>query len=173
MLAMGYRFSWNLKNIYFLIIWSWKWLLTSNPYIWMRELRVPITNITNYFGCDYKMCYFSFVYKVLPLGILLLEGWYGWTWKNHVCNYVPCHFPNVNCWIDPSLTMVYNVCHVGENIFHYVCRSFSLAFTTKAMAYKGVGQEWSPRVAFHAPKECGRMWGNEPLHSQVSSHFGS
>jgi hypothetical protein len=35
------------------------------------------------------------VQKVLPFEILLLEGQDGQTWKDHVCNCVPCHLPNV------------------------------------------------------------------------------
>jgi hypothetical protein len=44
---------------------------------------------------------------------------------------------------------------------------------TKAKACKGVGQEWSPGVTFHARGKCRKMWGNEPAHSQMNSHFGS
>jgi hypothetical protein len=38
--------------------------------------------------------------------MLLLEGQNGQTWKDHVCNYAPCHLPNVNGQIDPSLIVV-------------------------------------------------------------------
>jgi len=46
------------------------------------------------------------VQKVLPSKVLLLESQDGQTWKEHVCNCAPCHLPNVNDQIDPSLTMV-------------------------------------------------------------------
>ncbi len=46
------------------------------------------------------------VWKVLPFGMLLLEGQDGQTWKGHVCNCAPCHLPNVDCQMDPSLAMV-------------------------------------------------------------------
>jgi hypothetical protein len=46
------------------------------------------------------------VQKVLPLRLLLLEGQDGQTWKDYVWNCAPCHFPNVDGQIDPSLTMV-------------------------------------------------------------------
>jgi hypothetical protein len=34
---------------------------------------------------------------------------------------------------------------------HHFCRDPSLGFATKVKAYEGAGQEWSPRVTFHAP----------------------
>ncbi|KAH8953575.1 hypothetical protein BDL97_08G034600 [Sphagnum fallax] len=51
-------------------------------------------------------CVILHVQEVLPFGILLLEGRDGQTWKNHVCNCVPCHLPNVNGQIDPSLVVI-------------------------------------------------------------------
>jgi len=36
------------------------------------------------------------VQKVLPFGVLLLEGRDGQTWKDHVYNYAPYHLPNVD-----------------------------------------------------------------------------
>jgi hypothetical protein len=46
------------------------------------------------------------VRKVLPFGMLLLEGWGGHTWKDNVCNCTTYHFPNVDGQIDSSLIMV-------------------------------------------------------------------
>jgi hypothetical protein len=46
------------------------------------------------------------VQKVLPSRILLLKGRDGQTWKDHVHNYVPCHLPNVDGQIDPSLVII-------------------------------------------------------------------
>jgi hypothetical protein len=40
---------------------------------------------------------------------------------------------------------------------------------TKAKAWKGVGQECNPRITFALLG----VWGNEPTHFQVDSHFGS
>jgi hypothetical protein len=34
------------------------------------------------------------------------EGHDGVVWKDHVCNCVPCHFPNVDGIVDPSLAVV-------------------------------------------------------------------
>jgi hypothetical protein len=39
------------------------------------------------------------------------------------------------------------------------CHNFNLGLITKARAYKGVGQERSPRVAFHAPRSVGECEG--------------
>jgi hypothetical protein len=47
-----------------------------------------------------------YMWKVLPLGVLLLKGRDGQTWKDHVHNCVLCHLPNVDGQIDPSLAMI-------------------------------------------------------------------
>jgi len=47
------------------------------------------------------------VQKVLSFKMLLLEGWAGQTWKDHVHNYAPCHLPNVNGQIGSSLIVVF------------------------------------------------------------------
>jgi hypothetical protein len=36
------------------------------------------------------------VQEVLPFKLLLLEGWDGKMWKDHMCNCAPCHFPHVH-----------------------------------------------------------------------------
>jgi hypothetical protein len=46
------------------------------------------------------------VWKVLPLGVLLLKGQNGQTWKDHLHNCVSCHLPNVYGQIDSSLAMI-------------------------------------------------------------------
>jgi hypothetical protein len=51
---------------------------------------------------------------------------------------------------------------------HY-CRDLNLGFATKAKAWKGVSREWNPGVTF----ALSTMWGNEPTHSQLNSHFES
>jgi hypothetical protein len=46
------------------------------------------------------------VQKVLASRVFMFEGCDGVVWKDHVRNYVPCHLPNVDGTIDPSLAMV-------------------------------------------------------------------
>jgi hypothetical protein len=43
------------------------------------------------------------------------------------------------------------------------CRNPSLGLTTKARAYKGMGQEGSPGITFHAPESVGEC-ENEHSH---------
>ncbi len=46
------------------------------------------------------------VREVLASGVLMLEGRDGVVWKDHVCNCAPCHLPNVDGRIDPSLAVI-------------------------------------------------------------------
>ncbi|CAM6093577.1 unnamed protein product [Calypogeia fissa] len=46
------------------------------------------------------------VREVLSSGVLVLEGRDGVIWKDHVCNCAPCHLPNVDGTVDPSLASV-------------------------------------------------------------------
>ncbi len=46
------------------------------------------------------------VRKVLASGVLMLEGRDGVVWKDHVRNCAPCHLPNVDGIVDPSLAVV-------------------------------------------------------------------
>jgi hypothetical protein len=45
--------------------------------------------------------------EVLASGVLMLEGHHGVVWKDHVRNCAPCHLPNVDGTIDPSLAMIW------------------------------------------------------------------
>jgi hypothetical protein len=45
--------------------------------------------------------------EVLASGILILEGHDGVVWKDHVRNCAPCHLPNVDGTVDPSLAMIW------------------------------------------------------------------
>jgi hypothetical protein len=56
---------------------------------------------------------------------------------------------------------------------HILCCNCSLELVTKARACKGCGPKKKPVSHISCSQECKRVWGNEPLHSQVSSHFGS
>jgi len=46
------------------------------------------------------------VREVLAFGVLMLEGRDGVVWKDHVRNCAPCHLPNVDGTVDPSLAVV-------------------------------------------------------------------
>ena len=46
------------------------------------------------------------VREVLSSGVLMLEGRDGVVWKDHVRNCAPCHLPNVDGTMDPSLAVV-------------------------------------------------------------------
>ncbi len=46
------------------------------------------------------------VQEVLVFGVLMLEGRDGVVWKDHVHNCAPCHLPNVDGTVDPSLAVV-------------------------------------------------------------------
>jgi hypothetical protein len=43
-----------------------------------------------------------------------------------------------------------------------MCYNPSLGLATKARACKGAGQEWSPWVTFHAPRNVGGCEGMNP-----------
>jgi hypothetical protein len=45
--------------------------------------------------------------EVLASRVLMLEGRDGVVWKDHVCNCAPCHLPNVDGIVDPSLVVVH------------------------------------------------------------------
>jgi hypothetical protein len=69
------------------------------------KLRLPTTNRLTTLDVNASRVILH-VRKVLPSGMLLLEGQDGQTWKDHVHNCAPCHLPNVDGQMDPSLTMV-------------------------------------------------------------------
>jgi hypothetical protein len=46
------------------------------------------------------------VRKVLASRVLMLEGCDGVVWKDHVHNCAPCHLPNVDGTVDPSLAVI-------------------------------------------------------------------
>jgi hypothetical protein len=39
--------------------YTWRRLLTLDSKVWGRKLCLFVTNNTNYFGCDYRTCYFT------------------------------------------------------------------------------------------------------------------
>jgi hypothetical protein len=75
--------------------------------------------------------------------------------------FVPNHFFN-------DLCLLWSFC--GHNkmvwwqqkLFDGICHNSSLELMTKARACKGVGQEWSSVVTFHAPEGVGKCEGMNP-----------
>jgi hypothetical protein len=61
----------------------------------------------------------------------------------------------------------------ANRLFNGNCHNPNLRLGIKARACEGTGQEGSLGVTCHAPRECKRVWGNEPSHSQVNAHFRS
>ncbi len=47
------------------------------------------------------------VREVLASGILMFKGHDGVVWKDHVHNCPPCHLPNVDGIVDPSLVVIW------------------------------------------------------------------
>jgi hypothetical protein len=47
------------------------------------------------------------VREVLTSGVLMLEGRDGVVWKDHASNCAPCHLPNVDGTVDPSLAIIW------------------------------------------------------------------
>jgi hypothetical protein len=75
------------------------------PQIWRfkaRGLCLPIIDNIDYFGCDYMTCYFTrakgSAFRSAVVG--------GSRWSNMEGPCAPCHFPNVDGQIDPSLVVV-------------------------------------------------------------------
>jgi cbb3-type cytochrome oxidase cytochrome c subunit len=46
------------------------------------------------------------VREVLTFGVLMLEGHNVVVWKDHAHNCVPCHLPNVDGRVNPSLAVI-------------------------------------------------------------------
>jgi hypothetical protein len=58
---------------------------------------------------------------VLSFKVLLLEGWDGQTWKDHMCICAPCHLLHVDGQVDSYLAIVPIVLH------HMLCGQFTKA----------------------------------------------
>jgi hypothetical protein len=58
-----------------------------------------------YFGCDHMTCYFTCA-KGSPFKTIVVGGPRWSNMETHVCNCAPCHLPNVDGQIDPSLVVV-------------------------------------------------------------------
>ncbi len=57
--------------------------------------------------------------------------------------------------------------------YHCFCYNPSFGLVTKARGCKVASQERSPGSHVACSRECKRVWGNRPSHSQGNSHIGS
>jgi len=93
--------------------------------------------------------------EALASRVLMLEGHDGVVWKDHVCNCVPCHLPNVDGTVDPSLAVVWAglrcmLCGSKGGAAHMlVCdrcsKGWHMACMTPPMDVVPVGQWVCPR----------------------------
>ncbi|BBN16821.1 hypothetical protein Mp_7g09570 [Marchantia polymorpha subsp. ruderalis] len=68
-------------------------------YVYLQQTAPTTLDVTG--GCTILR-----VREVLPSGVLMLEGRDGVVWKYHVRSCAPCHLPNVDGTMDPSLAIV-------------------------------------------------------------------
>jgi hypothetical protein len=68
-------------------------------YVYLQQTAPTTLDVT-------ASCTILRVREVLASKVLMLEGHDGVVWKDHVPNYAPCHLPNVDGTVDPSLAVV-------------------------------------------------------------------
>jgi len=86
---------------------------------------------------------------------------------------VQVHIPNPHTClpIDCQTLQIQNSCtNLGAQNLH--CCNPNLGLATKARAYKGTGQEGSPRVTSHAPKNVRECEGMNPLTPKGAPTLG-
>jgi hypothetical protein len=120
----GYRHV-NNKPPCFDVLCSWLWRIWQLPNIdihYVVPLFVEVVIDIKFRGLNQEIMFtynrqhqlfwmwlediLFYVCKRFYLLELLLEGWDGQTWKNHVRNCAPCLLPNVDGQIDLYLIMV-------------------------------------------------------------------
>jgi hypothetical protein len=71
------------------------------------------------------------------------------------------------CWCTP-------ICHKCISYFleEPFCRNPSLGLAIKAKGLQGYGLRRKPGSHISCSRECQRVWGNDPSHSQVNSMLG-
>jgi hypothetical protein len=75
--------------------YPWRWLSTSRLEVWAKKLCLFATNNIDYFGCDYRTCYFTCVK--------------GFTFKN-VVNAKGLRWSNIEGTCVQSCTMSFSQC---------------------------------------------------------------
>jgi hypothetical protein len=71
-------------------------------YVYLQQIALTTLDVT-------ASCTILRVRKVLASRVLMLEGHDGVVWKDHVRNCAPCHLPNVDGTVDPSLAVIWVV----------------------------------------------------------------
>jgi hypothetical protein len=66
-----------------------------------------------------------------------------------------------------TIEFLYKMWNVYAN-----CPNLNLGFVIKVKACEGVGQEWSPRVTFHAPWSVGECEGMNPQTPKWAATLG-
>jgi hypothetical protein len=92
------KFSQQWGMLHYATFWS------GDYWPQVEKLCVHAINNINYFERDYKHI-ILWVREVLPFKVLLLEGWDGQTWKDHMCICAPCHF----CMLMAKLTHIWRL----------------------------------------------------------------
>jgi hypothetical protein len=61
--AHGYGKSSNCPTSKYIALchYTWRWLLALNSKVWVKRLCLFTVDNIDYFGCDYKLCYFTCV----------------------------------------------------------------------------------------------------------------
>jgi hypothetical protein len=97
-------------------------------------------------------------------GVNVLDFFFIWSWEGQSwwCRFIieTRDFQGANQTLIDEVARCPWRCHFLLIISKCCNPSFGLA--TKARAYKGAGQEWIPRVTFHAPKSVGKCEGMNP-----------
>jgi hypothetical protein len=99
---------------------------------------------------------------VIHLQFIIVNNWiYLWIIDKHPCNFRfasldhidTLTIKNKNLWFLKLISHAWKPSQNGGSLLYpyqcTYCRNPSLGLTTKVMACKGVGQEWSPGVTFH------------------------
>jgi hypothetical protein len=102
---------------------------------------------------------------------------------NHICDY-NVDIIEWSCKCNYNLWLLHQLGWKSKmkiHIFHPIlrmdpldgwCCDLIIKFVTKGKAWKGAGRNCNLGITFNSWK-CKRMWGNDPTHSQVDSHFGN
>jgi len=81
--------------------YTWRWLLASDSKVWMRRLCLLIVDNTDYFGCDYKLCYSTCVEGFTLWNVVI--GGFRWSDIERPCAQL-CTMSSSQCgWLNGPL----------------------------------------------------------------------